>query len=99
MRSDIYNGIVSGLVAGVVFGIMMQMMNAPTPEGGQMSMMAMVAMVVRSGSIAIGWLYHLFNSAIVGAPLGGCLGVARTTMVRRWHGVLFTALSGGFSEH
>jgi len=34
MRCDIYNGILSGLLAGVVFGIMMQMMNAPTPEGG-----------------------------------------------------------------
>ena len=53
MRCDIYNGILSGLLAGIVFGIMMQMMNAPTPEGGQMPMMAMVAMVVRSGSIAI----------------------------------------------
>jgi hypothetical protein len=34
MRSDTSHGIVAGLVGGVVFGIMMQMMNAPTPEGG-----------------------------------------------------------------
>ena len=74
MRCDINNGIVSGLLAGVVFGIMMQMINAPTPEGGQMPMMAMVAMVVRSGSIAIGWLYHLFNSAIIGALFGWLFG-------------------------
>jgi hypothetical protein len=74
MRSDISNGIVSGLVAGVVFGIMMQMMNAPTPEGGQMPMMAMVAKVVRSDSIAVGWLYHLFNSAVIGAIFGWLLG-------------------------
>ena len=39
MHSDIRNGIASGLVGGVVFGIMMQMMNAPTPEGSQMPMM------------------------------------------------------------
>ena len=64
MRSDINNGIVAGLVGGVVFGIMMQMMNAPTPEGGQMPMMAMVAKVVRSDSMAFGWIYHLFNSAV-----------------------------------
>ena len=57
MGSDVNNGIVSGLVGGVVFGIMMQMMTAPTPDGGQMPMMAMVAKVVRSDSIAIGWLY------------------------------------------
>lgn len=57
MHSDIRDGIASGLVGGVVFGIMMQMMNAPTPEGGQMPMMAMVAKVVRSDSMAVGWLY------------------------------------------
>src|SRR6266511_573057 len=74
MRSDITNGIVSGLVGGVVFGIMMQMMNAPTPEGTQMPMMAMVAKVVRSDSIAVGWLYHLFNSAVIGAIFGWLLG-------------------------
>ena len=74
MRSDITNGIVVGLLGGVVFGIMMQMMNAPTPEGGQMPMMAMVAKVVRSDSMAVGWLYHLFNSAVIGAIFGWLLG-------------------------
>jgi len=74
MRSEIINGIVSGLVGGVVFGIMMQMMSAPTPEGGQMPMMAMVAKVVRSESVAIGWIYHLFNSAVIGAIFGWLLG-------------------------
>ena len=74
MRSDINNGIVAGLVGGVVFGIMMQMMNAPTPEGGQMPMMAMVAKVVRTDSMAVGWLYHLFNSAVIGAIFGWLLG-------------------------
>jgi hypothetical protein len=74
MRSDISNGIVAGLVGGVVFGIMMQMMSAPTPEGGQMPMMLMVAKVVRSDSIAVGWLYHLFNSAVIGAIFGWLLG-------------------------
>ena len=74
MRSDISDGIVSGLVGGVVFGIMMQMMNAPTPEGGQMPMMAMVAKVVRSDSMAAGWLYHLFNSAVIGAIFAWLLG-------------------------
>src|SRR6266571_4973780 len=53
---------------------MMQMMNAPTPEGGTMPMMMMVAMVVRSQSIAVGWLYHLFNSAVIGGLFGALLG-------------------------
>ncbi len=74
MSSKLSAGIVGGLVAGVMFGTMMQMMTAPTPEGQQMPMMAMVAKVVRSDSVAIGWLYHLFNSAIIGALFGWTLG-------------------------
>jgi hypothetical protein len=74
MRSRILAGIIAGLVAGVVFGAMMQMMSAPTPDGGKMPMMAMVAMVVRSQSLVVGWLYHLFNSAIIGALFGAFLG-------------------------
>ncbi len=66
MRSKIGAGVVAGLIAGVVFGMMMQMMTAPTPQGGQMPMMQMVAMVVRSDSMIVGWLYHLFNSAVRG---------------------------------
>lgn len=81
MRSDVANGIVSGLVGGIIFGIMMQMMTAPTPEGGQMPMMAMVAKVVRSDSMAVGWLYHLFNSAVIGAVFGWLLGTRSQTYV------------------
>src|SRR5688500_9979911 len=47
----------------------MQMMTAPTPEGAPMPMMAMVAMVVRSESPIVGWLYHLLNSAVIGAAV------------------------------
>src|ERR671924_1191706 len=66
--------VVAGLLAGVVFGIMMQMMTAPTPDGGQMPMMQMVAMVVRSDNLLVGWLYHLFNGAVIGALFGWLLG-------------------------
>jgi uncharacterized membrane protein YagU involved in acid resistance len=74
MRSRVLAGIIAGVVAGIVFGAMMQMMSAPTPEGGRMPMMAMVAMVVRSQSLVVGWLYHLFNSAVIGALFGAFLG-------------------------
>jgi hypothetical protein len=74
MRSDVSNGIVSGLVGGVVFGVMMQMMSAPTPDGGQMPMMGMVAKVVHSDSMVVGWLYHLVNSAVIGAIFGWLFG-------------------------
>lgn len=74
MRSNLGAGIVAGLIAGVVFGAAMQIMAAPTPDGGRMPMMAMVANVVRSDSLAIGWGYHLFNSAVIGALFGWLLG-------------------------
>ena len=66
MNSRLWSGALAGLAAGVVFGVMMQMMQAPTPDGGRVPVMQMVAMVVRSDSIAVGWLYHLFNSAVIG---------------------------------
>jgi hypothetical protein len=74
MRSRIVAGVVAGIVAGIVFGVMMQMMSAPTPDGGRMPMMAMVAMVVGSQSLVVGWLYHLFNSAVIGALFAAFLG-------------------------
>ncbi|MQA24697.1 MAG: hypothetical protein GEU94_04340 [Micromonosporaceae bacterium] len=50
-------GVLGGLAGGVMFGILMQMMG----------MMGMVAMLIGSESVALGWLVHLFNSALFGA--------------------------------
>jgi uncharacterized membrane protein YagU involved in acid resistance len=74
MGSRILAGAIAGVAAGVPFGALMQVMTAPTPDGGGMPMMAMVAMVVRSQSLSIGWLYHLFNSAVIGALFAMMLG-------------------------
>jgi hypothetical protein len=74
MRTNLTAGIVVGLIAGVVFGIMMTIMHAPTPNGGSMPMMAMVAQIVGSTSLAVGWLYHLFNSAVIGGLFGWIFG-------------------------
>jgi uncharacterized membrane protein YagU involved in acid resistance len=75
MRRDrILAGVGAGLIAGIVFGMMMQMMMAPAPDGTPMPMMAMVAKVVRSDSLLVGWLYHLFNSAVIGAIFGWIAG-------------------------
>jgi hypothetical protein len=74
MRSPVGAGIVSGLIAGVVFGMMMTMMTAPTPDGGRMPMMAMVAQILGSTSLVVGWVYHLFNSAVIGGIFGWLLG-------------------------
>jgi hypothetical protein len=74
MSSKIGAGSIAGVLAGIAFGIMMQMMTAPTPQGEHVPMMMMVAMVVRSKSIVVGWLYHLFNSAVIGAIFGWLIG-------------------------
>jgi hypothetical protein len=58
----------------VVFGVMMQMMMAPAPDGSRMPVLAMVGQIVGSPTIGIGWLYHLFNSAVIGAVFGWLLG-------------------------
>lgn len=73
MRNNILAGIFGGLIGGVVFGMMMQMMMAPTPEGGEMSMIAMVGQIVGSPTVFAGWVYHLFNSAVIGAIFGAIL--------------------------
>jgi hypothetical protein len=74
MRSNVTAGVIAGLIAGVVFGILMTIMHAPTPDGGSMPMMVMVAQVVGSTSLAVGWVYHLFNSAVIGGLFGWTLG-------------------------
>ena len=79
MRSKVVAGVIGGLIAGAVFGMMMQMMTAPTPDGKQIPMIQMVAMVVHSDSMAVGWLYHLFNSAIIGGLFGWILGSRANT--------------------
>jgi F0F1-type ATP synthase assembly protein I len=74
MSRRIGASVVAGLLAGAVFGVMMQMMMAPTPDGGQMPMIAMVGQIIGSPTIGAGWLYHLFNSAVIGAIFGWLLG-------------------------
>ena len=70
MTSKVVVGIVAGLIGGLVFGMMMAMMSAPDGK----PMMQMIAMVVRSDSVIVGWLYHLFNSAVIGGLFGLMLG-------------------------
>ena len=69
MQYRVGAGVVAGLIDGLVFGMMMQLMNAPTPEGGQMPMMAMVAKVV--GSTVIGAIFAwLFSKRAVSVGRG-----------------------------
>jgi uncharacterized membrane protein YagU involved in acid resistance len=57
-------GVIGGLVGGVAFGILMQATD----------MLPMVAMLIGGESVAMGWLVHLFNSALFGAIFGLLLG-------------------------
>ncbi|MEX2586726.1 MAG: hypothetical protein WD602_01860 [Actinomycetota bacterium] len=57
-------GAIGGLAGGVVFGMLMQMMD----------MLPMVAMLVGSGSVAVGWLVHLAISAFIGGTFALLLG-------------------------
>jgi uncharacterized membrane protein YagU involved in acid resistance len=74
MASRIGAATVSGLIAGVLFGVMMNVMTAPTPDGESMPIIAMIGQIVGSPTMTAGWLYHLFNSAIIGAVFGWLLG-------------------------
>lgn len=53
-------GVAGGLAGGVVFGMLMQMMG----------MMGMVAQLVGSTSVAVGWAVHLVISAGIGGGFG-----------------------------
>jgi hypothetical protein len=74
MSTKIGASVVAGLIGGVLFGMMMHMMMAPTPDGGQMPVMAMIGQIVGSPTVGVGWVYHLFNSAVIGAIFGVLLG-------------------------
>lgn len=58
--TNVLTGAVGGVAGGVVFGVLMQ----------AWGMLPMVAMLVGSESVAVGWLVHLFNSALFGVVLG-----------------------------
>ncbi len=60
----IIGGVIGGVAGGLVFGAMM----------GMMGMLPMVASVVGSESAAVGFLYHMFNSVIIGAGFGAVFG-------------------------
>lgn len=72
--SSMKAGTLASIIAGTIFGLFMQMTSAPTPSGSYMPLMAMVAQIVHSNSLLIGWLYHLFNSAVIGAVFGWLIG-------------------------
>lgn len=56
MNSPLKAAIAGGVIGGIVFGIMMQMMD----------MIPMIAMMVGSKSLIVGWLIHMIISVMFG---------------------------------
>ncbi|MBY6035802.1 hypothetical protein KUV80_04025 [Fictibacillus nanhaiensis] len=59
-NKSITNGIIGGIVGGILFGLLMQMM-------GQLGM---VASMMGSDSLVMGWFIHMVISVIFGAIFG-----------------------------
>jgi hypothetical protein len=80
-------GIIGGLVGGVAFGILMQMAG----------MIPMVAMLVGSEAVAVGWLVHLAIAAFIGASFAVLFNryaanVGASTAVGAGYGVVWWVL-------
>jgi uncharacterized membrane protein YagU involved in acid resistance len=87
ITSRVVYGIIGGLAGGVVFGLLMQFAG----------MMGMVAQLVGSQSVVVGWLVHLFNSALFGAIFALLFakwagGVGRAAVLGLLYGVLWWVL-------
>jgi uncharacterized membrane protein YagU involved in acid resistance len=79
----IVGGVVGGVAGGLVFGAMM----------AAMGMLPMVASVVGSKSALIGFLYHMFNSVVIGAIFGFLFGAqSRTYGLGAVLGLLYGAI-------
>ena len=75
-------GIIGGVVGGLAFGALMAMMG----------MLPMVASIVGSSKLAVvGFLYHMFNSVVIGALFGLILGGLSHTYTQ---GAMFGLLYG-----
>ncbi len=60
LNQRVIGGVLGGIVGGLVFGAMMAVMG----------MLPMIAGVVGSESAGVGFLYHAFNSVVIGAIFG-----------------------------
>lgn len=81
LQQRLVGGIVGGSVGGVVFGAIM----------GMMGMLPMVASVVGSQSAFVGFLYHMFNSIVIGGIFGFAFGNQSHTFMQ---GLLWGLLYG-----
>jgi uncharacterized membrane protein YagU involved in acid resistance len=81
-------GVAGGLVGGVVFGIMMT----------ALGMIGMIAGLVGSSSVAVGWIVHLaiasFIGAVYGLVAGGVRNIGLGLLLGAAYGLLWWVLGG-----
>ncbi len=99
MNSRVGAGIMAGMVAGLLVGFLMQNFRVTVPGGDRMPMMAMVASLVGSASVTVGWLVHLISAAVLGAVFAWWFGarVHRLGSGLGWggfYGLILLALGG-----
>jgi len=80
-QQGVVHGVLGGLAGGVIFGVMMQ----------ALGMMGMIAMLVGSESIAVGWVVHVTISAVFGAGYG----VVMAPRISGWGAGLGTGVAYG----
>ncbi len=76
MRSKLLAGVIAGLLAGFVFGLFMSTLPASTAADPPRVMMHLIAGLVRSDSLVVGWLVHLAISMVLGGLFGVLFGRA-----------------------
>ncbi|HQU08286.1 MAG: hypothetical protein B7X04_03660 [Parcubacteria group bacterium 21-54-25] len=80
-QKSIVGGVIGGLIGGVVFGMLSQMMG----------MMPMIAMLVHSQSVVVGWAVHLVLSVLGGIVFA----IAFDNLAKSyWGGTLYGMMYG-----
>ena len=64
---NLVTGAAAGVVAGIPLGIIMQVRDADPAMMPGVKMIALVGDLISDPSTGLGWLIHLFNSALFGA--------------------------------
>lgn len=86
-------GLVAGLAAGAISGIMYLLMSVPDIYGFGNPLLSLIAHLVGSDDVAVGWSFNLFCSTMVGVIYGLFAG----PMVRSMPRALLSGLIAGLA--
>jgi hypothetical protein len=74
MFTNTIRGLIAGLLGGIILGFFMQTLSYPVPDEGNVPVMMLVAKIVHWDNAVAGWIWHLANSAFIGAIYGTMCG-------------------------